>query len=174
MEKAFAAGADIKEMKDHSYTAAYNKRMLNFWGDLQNCTVPTIAAVSGFALGGGFELAMQCDIIYCGTNAKFGLVECTVGTIPGCGGTQRLIREVGKSRAMEMILTGEHMLAEEALSRGLVAKVFEPSELVDKACEQAKKVASMSKMTATLGKDAVNMAYELPLQQGLQYEKRNF
>ena len=118
-----------------------------------------IAAVNGFALGGGFELALMCDVIYAGKKARFGLVELTVGTIPGCGGTQKLIREIGKSRAMEMILTSEHMLADEAYNRGLAAKVFESEALVEESIKQAQIMASKSKLISIAAKDSVNMAY---------------
>lgn len=173
-EKAFAAGADLKEMRDKTFQDAYLGKMLHHWNDFTKCQVPVIAAVNGYALGGGFELALMADVIYAGSKARFGLVELTVGTIPGCGGTQRLIREVGKSRAMEMVLTAEHMLAPEALSRGLVAKVFEPAELVSNAMATAEKMAGFSKNISVAAKDSVNMAYNLPLDHGLEYEKRMF
>jgi len=173
-QKSFAAGADLKEMVSKSYQQAYLSKMLHSWLDLEKCGVPLIAAVNGFALGGGFELAMMCDVIYAGEKARFGLVELTVGTIPGCGGTQKLIREIGKSRAMEMILTSEHMFAEEALRRGLVAKVFPIESLVEEAMGQAKKMAEKSKLISVAAKDTVKMAYNLPLNQGLEYEKRVF
>jgi len=173
-EKAFAAGADLKEMRDKTFQDAYMGKMLHTWNDFTKCQIPVIAAVNGYALGGGFELALMADVIYAGSKARFGLVELTVGTIPGCGGTQRLIREVGKSRAMEMILTGEHMMSQEALDRGLVAKVFEPAELVSSAMATAEKMAGFSKNISVAAKDSVNMAYNLSLDHGLEYEKRNF
>lgn len=158
-QKSFAAGADLKEMNSKTYQEAYTSQMLHSWLDLQKVKVPMIAAVNGFALGGGFELALMCDVIYAGKKARFGLVELTVGTIPGCGGTQKLIREIGKSRAMEMILTSEHMLADEAYNRGLAAKVFESEALVEESIKQAQIMASKSKLISIAAKDSVNMAY---------------
>lgn len=158
-QKSFAAGADLKEMNSKTYQEAYTSQMLHSWLDLQKVKVPMIAAVNGFALGGGFELALMCDVIYAGKKARFGLVELTVGTIPGCGGTQKLIREIGKSRAMEMILTSEHMLADEAYNRGLAAKVFESETLVEESIKQAQVMASKSKLISIAAKDSTNMAY---------------
>lgn len=141
---------------------------LSNWGVISKTRKPVVAAVNGYALGGGCEVAMMCDIIYAGENARFGQPEITIGTIPGGGGTQRLIREVGKGRAMEMILTGEQIDAAEALRLGLVTKVFPPSETVEAAMQTAAKMASFSLPHLMMAKEAVNQAYEVNLQQGLQ------
>lgn len=173
-KKAFAAGADIKEMKDKTFPNTYNIEMLEFWAEMRNIHTPIIAAVNGYALGGGFELALMCDIIYASDHAQFGLPEITLGTIPGCGGTQRLIRECGKSLAMEMILTGTFIPSEEARNRGIVSDVFHRDELVAEAMKTAQKIATFSQPVTAMAKDCVNQAYEAPLNQGLQYEKRVF
>jgi enoyl-CoA hydratase len=173
-QKAFAAGADIKEMKDTKYPWTFESRMLGTWTNVSHTRKPVIAAVNGYALGGGFELALMCDIIYAGAKAQFGLPEVTIGTIPGAGGTQRLVREIGKSRAMEMILTGNFIDAETALRYGLVSKVCEPEKLVDEALALADKIASHGRPSIAMAKDCVNKAYTLGLDQGLEYEKRVF
>jgi enoyl-CoA hydratase len=173
-ERAFAAGADIKEMAPQTYMSAYKSDMLAFWHDVTLIKKPIIAAVNGFALGGGCELAMMCDIIIAGDKAKFGQPEILLGTIPGCGGTQRLTRAVGKSKAMEWILTGNHFTAEEAERAGLVSRVVPAAELKDKALETAAKIASFSQPIASLCKEAVNAAYETTLHQGVTYERRLF
>lgn len=171
-EKAFAAGADIKEMSEKTYDETYSTRMLNDWNYVYSTRKPTIAAVAGYALGGGFELALMCDMIVAANNAKFGLPEVTLGTIPGAGGTQRLIREVGKAKAMQMILTGEFINAEEAYRLGLAVKVVENALTESK--KLAKKINKFSSLTISVAKDAVKTAYETPLAQGLEYEKRLF
>ncbi|EKX41580.1 hypothetical protein GUITHDRAFT_88345 [Guillardia theta CCMP2712] len=173
-EKAFAAGADIKEMSSKTFVDTYKGNWLSNWGSISRLRKPIIAAVNGYALGGGCEVAMMCDIIYAGDNARFGQPEITIGTIPGGGGTQRLIRAIGKARAMEMILTGEQMTAEEALRSGLVAKVFPKEETVAKAIETAEKISSFSQNHVIMAKEAVNQAYEVGLQQGLLFELRSF
>lgn len=174
-ERAFAAGADIKEMASKTYMQAYKTNMLAAWNDrITQVKTPIIAAVNGFALGGGCELAMMCDIIYAGEKAKFGQPEVKIGTIPGCGGTQRLTRFVGKSKAMEMILTGDMVGAEEAEKMGLVAKVVAPEALVDHAVAQADKIASLSAPIIMMAKDCVNVAYESSMNQGVIYERRLF
>jgi len=173
-EKAFAAGADIKEMSSQSSVEAYKKDMLASWHDLTKVRKPIIAAVNGFALGGGCELAMMCDIILAGDKAKFGQPEVTLGTIPGCGGTQRLIRAVGKSKAMEMILTGEQLSAEEAQRAGLVSRVVPSDKLVATAIEMADKIASFSKPIVAMGKESVNAANNLTLDMGISFERRLF
>ena len=167
-EKAFAAGADIKEMAPKSYMDNFLGNWLSNWGVISKTRKPVIAAVNGYALGGGCEVAMMCDLIYAGDNARFGQPEITIGTIPGGGGTQRLIREIGKSRAMEMILTGEQMDAAEAHRRGLVAKIFPPGETVEEAMKTAAKMAAHSLPHLMMAKQAVNDAYEVGLLQGLQ------
>lgn len=173
-EKAFAAGADIKEMKDKEYPQTYTMNMLEHWENVNKIRKPTIAAVNGYALGGGCELAMMCDIILAGDNAKFGQPEITLGTIPGMGGTQRLTRAIGKSRAMELILTGDFMDAQEALQRGLVSRVVKADMLVNEARNVARKIASFSKPVVMMAKECVNQAYEENLQNGLKFERRVF
>jgi enoyl-CoA hydratase len=174
MEKAFAAGADIKEMYPRDFVHSYMTNALAHWTNLSSIQTPIVAAVNGFALGGGCELAMLCDIIYAGDKAKFGQPEITLGTIPGCGGTQRLTKAVGKSKAMEMILTGELITAQEALACGLVAKVFPANELETEVQKIAKKIASFSKPISQMAKEAINVAYESTLNEGLRFERRLF
>lgn len=140
----------------------------------EKCRKPIVASVNGWALGGGCELAMMCDIIIAGDNATFGQPEIKIGTIPGCGGTQRLTRVIGKSRAMEMILTGDQMKAPEALQRGLVSRIVPAEKSLDEALEVAKKIAALPRITAISCKDAVNSAYETTLRQGINYEQRLF
>lgn len=174
-EKAFAAGADIKEMKDKSFMEAYLEDFLTGgWERAASCRKPVIAAVAGFALGGGCELAMMCDIILAADNAKFGQPEITIGAIPGLGGTQRLTRAIGKSKAMDMCLTGRMIDAEEAERAGLVSRVFPVAELVDEAVKAAAKAAAMSLPLAMIAKEAVNRAFETTLVEGLRYERRMF
>lgn len=173
-KKAFAAGADIKEMNEKTFPTTYRTDMLSWWDNIARIRTPTIAAVNGFALGGGCELAMMCDIIIAGDNAMFGQPEIKLGTIPGMGGSQRLTRAIGKSRAMEMILTGDFMNAKEACERGLVSRVVEADKLVDEALITAKKIAEMSKPVAMMAKEAVNAAFETTLETGLKYERRIF
>ncbi|MBC7297038.1 MAG: enoyl-CoA hydratase/isomerase family protein, partial [Dietzia sp.] len=147
-EKAFAAGADIKEMKDKSYPGIYLERYFGDWKRLTAARTPIIAAVSGFALGGGCELAMMCDMIIAGDNAKFGQPEITLGVIPGMGGSQRLTRAVGKAKAMDLCLTGRQMDADEAERSGLVTRVVPAADLLDETMKVAGTIASMSKTTA--------------------------
>jgi len=173
-EKAFAAGADIKEMSKRDYVGSYLKNQFKSWGDLAAINKPTIAAVSGFALGGGCELAMLCDIIIASESAKFGQPEVTLGVIPGCGGTQRLIRAVGKSKAMEMVLTGNMITAAQAERDGLVCRVVANDKLVDSALEMANKIAGFSRPVIAMAKETVNSAYELNLAEGLRFERRIF
>lgn len=172
--KAFAAGADIKEMAPKSYMDTYMEDMFEPWTRLTRIRTPTIAAVNGYALGGGCELAMMCDIMLAGDTAQFGQPEIALGTIPGCGGTQRLIRAVGKSKAMEMILTGDRIPASEAHACGLVAQVFPADELVERAVEMGAKIAGFSKPVAMLAKEAVNASYEMTLAEGVRFERRIF
>jgi enoyl-CoA hydratase len=174
-EKAFAAGADIKAMKDWSYMDVYKSNFITAtWESIVSFRKPTIAAVAGYALGGGCELAMMCDFIIAADNAKFGQPEINLGTIPGAGGTQRLTRLVGKSKAMEMILTGRMMDAAEAESAGLVSRVVPLEQLLPDALKTAEKIASMSMPIAMMAKDAVNRAYEVSLNEGIHFERRLF
>lgn len=173
-ERAFAAGADIKEMKNNTYADCIVRNFLADWGNVANCKKPTIAAVNGFALGGGCEVAMMCDIIYAGEKAKFGQPEISLGTIPGAGGTQRLTRAIGKSRAMELCLSGAMIDAKEAEMRGLVSKVFPVEDLVNEAVKLGEKIGTMSPLIVRLAKEAVNTSFETTLQEGLRFEKRAF
>ncbi|MEM7662253.1 MAG: enoyl-CoA hydratase [Pseudomonadota bacterium] len=174
-EKAFAAGADIKEMREQSYMDAfYSDFITRNWERTSRCRKPVIAAVAGYALGGGCELAMMCDFILAGDNAKFGQPEITIGVSPGAGGTQRMTRFIGKSKAMEMCLTGRMMDAEEAERCGLVSRIVPVGELVDEAKKVAKKIASMPRATAMLTKEMVNASYETPLSHGVMFERRLF
>jgi len=174
-EKAFAAGADIKEMQAQSWMDAYKTDFITVdWERLASCRKPTIAAVAGYALGGGCEVAMMCDIIIAGDNAKFGQPEITIGTLPGAGGSQRLTRAVGKSKAMEMCLTGRMMDAEEAERAGLVARVVPAADLVEDALKTAATIAGMSRPIAMLAKEAVNRAFESTLAEGIRFERRMF
>jgi len=173
--KAFAAGADIKEMGARvDYASVRRDNMLVHWGEVANIRMPVIAAVNGFALGGGCELAMACDIIIASEKAKFGQPEIKLGTIPGCGGTQRLLRAIGKSKAMEWILTGDMYSAEQAERAGLVSKVVPAEAIVDEAVKMAEKIASFSAPVQQLAKECVNAAAEVPLAEGLKYEKGLF
>ncbi|MEX2644245.1 MAG: enoyl-CoA hydratase [Acetobacterales bacterium] len=174
-EKAFAAGADIKEMKDLSYMDAYLSNFITEgWEAVTKCRKPVIAAVSGYALGGGCEVAMMCDFIIAGDNAKFGQPEVTIGVIPGAGGSQRLTRVVGKSKAMEMVLSGRMMDAEEAERAGLVSRVVPAAKLVDEAVKVATKIARLSRPIVMLAKEVVNAAYETTLAEGVRFERRMF
>ncbi|XP_060068590.1 enoyl-CoA hydratase, mitochondrial-like [Ylistrum balloti] len=173
-DRAFAAGADIKEMSTQEFSNVWRKNFLAHWSKLEKCSKPIIAAVNGYALGGGCELAMMCDMIYAGEKAQFGQPEITLGTIPGAGGTQRLCKAVGKSKAMEIILTGNFMSAADAEKAGLVSKVLPVDQLVDEAVKTAEKISSFSKITVGMCKEAVNSAYELSLAEGLHFEKRLF
>jgi enoyl-CoA hydratase len=173
-ERAFAAGADIKEMQPRSFMDVFKSDFISQWERLSRCRKPVIAAVSGFALGGGCELAMMCDFIIAGDNAKFGQPEITLGITPGAGGTQRLTRYVGKSKAMEMILTGRMMDAAEAERSGLVSRVVPASDLMKEAMKAAEKIASMSLPAALIAKEDVNRAYETTLSEGVRFERRMF
>lgn len=172
--KAFAAGADIKEMQSKDYMDMYAADWFRGWEDLTRLRIPVIAAVSGFALGGGCELALMCDFIIAADNAKFGQPEINLGVIPGMGGSQRLTRAVGKSKAMDMILTGRQMDAEEAERAGLVSRVVPAEDLLDEAMKTAEIIASKSKPVAMVAKEAVNAAFETGLAQGVLFERRVF
>lgn len=173
-EKAFAAGADIKEMQNRTFSENFRGNFLEHWSNITKIKKPVLAAVNGYALGGGCELAMMCDIIYAGDRAKFGQPEITIGTIPGAGGTQRLTRTIGKSRAMELNLTGIPMDAAEAERRGLVSKVVPADQLIDTVIAVAEKIASNSKLINQICKQATNAAFETTLAEGLATEKRLF
>jgi len=174
-ERAFAAGADIKEMKDRTFIDVFTSDFITKgWERLAQCRKPTIAAVSGFALGGGCEIAMMCDMIIAAETAKFGQPEITIGTIPGAGGTQRLTRAVGKAKAMDLVLTGRMMDAAEAERSGLVARVVAADKLLDEALAVAAKIASFSLPTTLIAKEAVNRAFETGLAEGLKFERRVF
>ena len=174
-EKAFAAGADIKEMAGKTYMDAYLQDFITVgWQRVSTVRKPIIAAVNGYALGGGCEVAMMCDFILAGDTAKFGQPEITIGTIPGAGGTQRLTRFVGKSKAMEMCLTGRQMDAAEAERCGLVSRVVPAADLVDEAVKTADRIAGMSRPVVMMAKEAVDAAYETTLAQGIMFERRLF
>ena len=174
-ERAFAAGADIKEMMTKDYVQAYREDFITRnWERVTRCRKPVIAAVSGYALGGGCELAMMCDFIIAADNAKFGQPEITLGVSPGAGGTQRLTRLIGKSKAMDMILTGRMMDAAEAESAGLVSRVVPAVSLVEEALAIAAKIAGLSPVSVMLTKEMVNAAYETTLYEGVRLERRLF
>ncbi|WP_435258577.1 enoyl-CoA hydratase [Thioclava sp. FR2] len=173
-EKAFAAGADIKTMKDLSFQDVAAADMFADWNGLTGHRKPIIAAVAGYALGGGCELAMMCDFILAADTAKFGQPEIKLGTIPGMGGSQRLTRFVGKSKAMEMVLTGRMMDAAEAERSGLVSRVVPAADLVDEALKVGAMIASMSDPVVAMAKEVVNRAYETTLAEGLLTERRVF
>jgi enoyl-CoA hydratase len=173
-EKAFAAGADIKEMADKTFIEAYVGDFCADWDCLVRARKPIVAAVAGFALGGGCEMAMQCDLIIAADNAKFGQPEIKLGVIPGIGGTQRLTRAVGKAKAMDLVLTGRNMDAAEAERAGLVARVVPAASLMDEALKVAETIAGMSLPSVLAGKEAVNVAFESSLAEGVRFERRIF
>jgi enoyl-CoA hydratase len=173
-ERAFAAGADIKEMVGKDFLEVIETDFIAPWGRIAQHRKPIIAAVAGFALGGGCELAMMCDIILAADTAVFGQPEINLGTIPGAGGTQRLARAVGKSKAMELVLTGRNMGAEEAERCGLVARVVPAAQLLDEAIKLGETIATKSRPVVAMAKDAVNAAYETVLAEGLKTERRLF
>ncbi len=173
-ERAFAAGADIKEMHDKTFIDVMRNDFIKPWERITRCRKPVIAAVAGYALGGGCELAMMCDIVIAADDAKFGQPEITIGTIPGSGGTQRLTRAAGKAKAMEMILTGRMMDAEEAERAGLVSRVVPAADVVDEAVKTAERIAAMSAPVVALAKEAVNRAFETTLAEGVRFERRLF
>ncbi|HMH17087.1 MAG TPA: enoyl-CoA hydratase [Burkholderiales bacterium] len=174
-DKAFAAGADIGVMKDWGYMDVYKGEYITRnWERLKSVRKPVIAAVAGYALGGGCELAMMCDILIAADNAKFGQPEIKLGIIPGAGGTQRLPRAVGKAKAMDLVLTGRMMDAAEAERAGLVARVVPADRLVDEALAAAAQIAEFSLPSVMMAKEAVNRAFELPLAEGMLFERRLF
>ncbi|AYD03498.1 enoyl-CoA hydratase [Neorhizobium sp. NCHU2750] len=173
-EKAFAAGADIKEMQSLDFADAYLGDFISGWDAVASFRKPLIAAVSGFALGGGCELAMMCDFIIAADTAKFGQPEITLGIIPGMGGSQRLARAVGKAKAMDMVLTGRMMDMAEAERTGLVSRVVEAEKLMDEALSAATKIAGHSRTSVLMAKEAVNRSFEGTLAEGLRFERRLF
>ena len=173
-DKAFAAGADVKEMADKTFVDAYLGKFLEGWSSLSLVRKPVIAAVSGYCLGGGCELAMMCDFIIATETAKFGLPEITLGIMPGAGGTQRLPRLIGKAKAMDMILTGRMMDAAEAERSGLVARIVAPENLLEEALATAEKIASYSQPIVMMAKETVNRSEETSLSEGTRFERRVF
>jgi enoyl-CoA hydratase len=173
-DKAFAAGADIKEMADKTFADAFLGDFAASWDRAATARKPIIAAVAGFALGGGCELAMQCDLIIAADNAKFGQPEIKLGVIPGIGGTQRLTRAVGKAKAMDLILTGRMMDAQEAEHAGLVARIVPLASLLEEAIKIAETIASMSLPSVLAAKEAVNRSFETSLAEGIRFERRVF
>ena len=173
-DKAFAAGADIKQMQSKTFMSAYKEDFISKWDRVARARKPVVAAVAGFALGGGCELAMMCDIIIAADTAKFGQPEITLGIMPGMGGTQRLPRLVGKAKAMDMILTGRMMDAAEAERSGLVSRVVAAGDLMEEAMRAAGKIAGMSLPAAMMAKEAVNRSFETSLAEGVRFERRLF
>ncbi len=174
-DKAFAAGADVKEMVGKSYPETYLEDFITAgWERVAQCRKPVIAAVAGFALGGGCEIATMCDIVIAADTARFGQPEITLGTIPGAGGTQRLARFVGKAKAMDLCLTGRMMDAAEAERAGLVSQIVPAADLVSEAVKVAQRIAEMSRPIAMMVKEVVNRAYETSLAEGVRFERRVF
>ena len=173
-EQAFAAGADIKQMSDKSAVDMLKVDQFSTWDQIRKTKKPIIAAVSGFALGGGCELAMTCDMIIASETAKFGHPEIKIGVMPGAGGTQRLTRAVGKAKAMELVLSGRFISGEEALQYGLVNKVVPVEMYLHEALQLAKEISEMSPIAAQLAKEAVNRSFETHLDEGLHFERKNF
>jgi enoyl-CoA hydratase len=173
-EKAFAAGADIREMQHHTFPNTYLDDFISTWDRVAQRRKPIIAAVAGFALGGGCELAMMCDFILAADTAQFGQPEIKIGVMPGSGGSQRLTRFVGKSKAMEMCLTGRMMDAQEAERCGLVSRIVAATDLVSEALKTAHKIASFSRPAVMMAKESVNRSYETTLSEGIRFERRLF
>jgi enoyl-CoA hydratase len=172
--KAFAAGADISEMAKFSFVDAYANDFVKSWERVSMCRKPVIAAVAGYAVGGGCELAMMCDIIIAADNAKFGQPEITIGVMPGAGGSQRLTRQIGKSKSMEMCLTGRTMGAEEAERCCLVSRIVPTDELIEDAVRTAQKIASLPRVASMAIKESINRSYEINLAEGVRFERRLF
>ena len=173
-ERAFAAGADINELAAGTPVTLYENRRLDRWDAIRNVRTPIVAAVSGFCLGGGCELAMLCDLVVASESAKFGQPEINLGVLPGAGGTQRLTRAVGKAMAMDMILTGRMLSAREALDHGLVARVVAKEAWLDEAKRVARDIASKGPIAVRLAKEAIDEAFETPLAAGVELERRSF
>lgn len=173
-EKAFAAGADIKQMANAGVVEMMSSPFIGYWDTLQNISKPIVAAVSGYCLGGGCELAMACDIIVAAENAQFGQPEINLGIIPGAGGTQRLTRAVGKSVAMDMILTGRRLSAQEALQFGLVARVFPTASYLEESIALAAEIANKAPLALRMAKESINRAFESSLAEGILFERRAF
>ena len=173
-EKAFAAGADITQMAELDFIDAYRNDFIGKWERLTRCRKPVVAAVAGYALGGGCEMAMMCDFIIAADTAKFGQPEINLGVMPGSGGTQRLARFVGKAKAMDLCLTGRMMDAEEAERCGLVSRIVPASDLIEEATKAAQKIAAFSMPAVMMTKEAVNRAYETTLAEGVRFERRLF
>ncbi|OQX61550.1 MAG: enoyl-CoA hydratase [Anaerolinea sp. 4484_236] len=173
-DRSFAAGADIKEMSEASAVEMFTGSFVELFGDIRKIKKPIIAAVSGYALGGGCELAMSCDMVVASEKAKFGQPEITIGVIPGAGGTQRLTRAVGKAIAMEMVLNNRTLKADEALKFGLVNRVVPVASYLDEALKLAAQVAARAPLALRQGKDSVNKSFELSLDEGLEFERRAF
>lgn len=173
-EKVFAAGADIKEMNDRSFLDMFQENYFVGWERFTNLRTPKIAAVAGYALGGGCELAMMCDMIFAADNAKFGQPEIKIGVIPAIGGSQRLTALIGKAKAMDMILTGRTMDAQEALQTGLVSRIFAVEDLLTETIKVAETIANYSKPAVMVAKEVVDKSQELSLKEGVAYERRAF
>jgi enoyl-CoA hydratase len=173
-ERAFAAGADVAELADATPVSLYEGRRLDRWDAIRKIRTPLVAAVSGFCLGGGCELAMACDLIVASETAKFGQPEINLGVLPGAGGTQRLTRAVGKALAMDLILTGRMLSADEALRAGLVARVVAPEAWLDEAKRVAHEIAAKGPIAARLATEAIDAAFETPLAAGIDFERRSF
>ena len=173
-EKAFAAGADIGDMAEQSALSMYERDQFATWDRIARCKKPIIAAVSGFALGGGCELSLMCDIIVAAESAQFGQPEINLGVIPGAGGTQRMTRAVGKATAMDVILTGRFLSAKEALAAGLVSRVVPDEHYFSEAMKMAQSMSTKGPVALKLGKEAVNKVYEMTLAEGVQYERKLF
>jgi len=173
-DKAFAAGADIKEMQSKTYIEAYRTDFLGTWDRVSRCRKPVIAAVAGYALGGGCEMAMMCDFIIAADTAKFGQPEIQLGVMPGAGGSQRLTRFIGKSKAMDMCLTGRTMDAREAERSGLVSRVVEADDLIEETMKIAEKIAEFSITAVMMTKESINRSYETTLAEGVRFERRLF